>query len=66
MALSSGAPAPAWVDRAGYPFASRLAKLTQARMHYVDEGSGEPILFLHGTPTWSYEWRHLIRALSPR
>lgn len=34
-------------------------------MHYVDEGVGEPILFVHGTPTWSYEWRHLIRALAP-
>jgi haloalkane dehalogenase len=35
-------------------------------VHYVDEGTGEPVLFVHGTPTWSYEWRHLIRALAPR
>jgi haloalkane dehalogenase len=35
-------------------------------MHYVDEGAGKVILFVHGTPTWSYEWRHLIRALAPR
>src|SRR5688572_3562573 len=35
-------------------------------MHYVDEGAGEPILFVHGTPTWSFEWRHVIRALAPR
>jgi haloalkane dehalogenase len=34
-------------------------------MQYVDEGTGEPILFVHGTPTWSYEWRHLIRAFAP-
>lgn len=33
-------------------------------MHYVDEGSGPPILFVHGTPTYSYEYRHLIGALS--
>jgi haloalkane dehalogenase len=33
-------------------------------MHYVDEGAGPPILFVHGTPSWSFEWRHLIRALS--
>jgi haloalkane dehalogenase len=32
-------------------------------MHYVDEGAGPPILFVHGTPTWSFEWRHLIKAL---
>jgi haloalkane dehalogenase len=33
-------------------------------MHYVDEGAGEPILFVHGTPTWSFEWRHVVHALS--
>jgi haloalkane dehalogenase len=33
-------------------------------MHTVDEGAGETLLFVHGTPTWSYEWRHVIRALS--
>ena len=34
------------------------------RMHYVEEGAGPPILFVHGTPTNSYEYRHLIAALS--
>ena len=34
------------------------------RMHYIDEGSGPPILFVHGTPTHSYEYRHLIASLS--
>jgi haloalkane dehalogenase len=37
-------------------------------MHYVDQGpaggSRGTLLFVHGTPTWSYEWRHLVRALS--
>jgi haloalkane dehalogenase len=33
-------------------------------MHYVDEGRGAPILFVHGTPTSSYEYRHVIAALS--
>ena len=32
-------------------------------MRYVDEGAGEPLLFVHGTPSWSFEWRHVIRAL---
>jgi haloalkane dehalogenase len=40
--------------------------LTDGEMHYVDEGSGPPILFVHGTPTNSYEYRHLIAALSKR
>lgn len=39
--------------------------LPAGRMHYVDEGHGEAVLFVHGTPTWSYEYRHLIRALAP-
>jgi haloalkane dehalogenase len=66
MAAPAPDAVPAWVDRVGYPFRSRLADLPAGRVHYVDEGTGEPILFVHGTPTWSYEWRHLIRALAPR
>ena len=38
---------------------------TDGEMHYVDEGHGDPILFVHGTPTWSFEYRHLIKALAP-
>jgi pimeloyl-ACP methyl ester carboxylesterase len=34
-------------------------------MHYVDEGRGRPLLFVHGTPDWSFSWRHLIKALAP-
>jgi len=40
-------------------------QLAAGRLHYVDEGAGEPILFVHGTPTWSFDWRHLIAALAP-
>ena len=40
--------------------------LTDGEVHYVDEGVGPPILFVHGTPTNSYEYRHLIAALSKR
>jgi pimeloyl-ACP methyl ester carboxylesterase len=47
-----------------YPFASHFVSLPAGRMHYVDEGEGETLLFVHGTPTWSFEWRHIIRALS--
>jgi haloalkane dehalogenase len=35
------------------------------RLHYIDEGAGPAVLFVHGTPTWSFEWRHLIRTLAP-
>ena len=46
-----------------YPFTSRFVDLSAGRMHYVDEGSGDIVLFIHGTPTWSFEYRHLIKAL---
>ena len=54
---------PSWVDRSSYPFRSRFVQLAQGRLHYVDDGQGEPIVFVHGTPTWSFEYRHLIREL---
>lgn len=44
--------------------ASHYLALRSGRMHYVDEGSGPVILFVHGTPTNSYEYRHLIAALA--
>lgn len=54
------------VDRLAYPFQSHWIKLTPALMHYLDEGEGEEtLLFVHGTPSWSFEWRHIISALSP-
>lgn len=34
-----------------------------ARVHYVDEGEGETLLFLHGNPSWSFQWRGLIHGL---
>ena len=33
-------------------------------MHYVDEGIGEPIVFVHGNPAWSFEFRNLIKEFS--
>ena len=57
---------PGWLDRNAYPFTSRELPLAAGRMHYVDEGRGEPLLFVHGTPTWSFEFRHLIAAFSGR
>jgi haloalkane dehalogenase len=54
---------PSWLDREAYPFAPHYLELDGGSMHYVDEGEGEPILFVHGTPTWSFLYRHLIKAL---
>ncbi len=49
-----------------YPFASHFLPLGPHRLHYLDEGSGEPLLYVHGNPTWSFYWRNLIRALRDR
>ena len=53
-----------WFDHAAYSFASHWLELPGARMHYVDEGSGPPVLLVHGTPGWSFDYRDLIRPLS--
>jgi haloalkane dehalogenase len=46
-----------------YPFESRFLESSAGRVHYVDEGSGQSILMLHGNPTWSFLYRNLIRGL---
>jgi haloalkane dehalogenase len=63
-ASEKGRAAPPWLDRDAYPFTLRTMSLAEGSVSYVDEGQGEPILFVHGTPTWSFEYRHLIKTLS--
>jgi haloalkane dehalogenase len=46
-----------------FPVRHRYIDLDSARIHYVDEGTGEPILFLHGNPTWSFLYRKIIAGL---
>ncbi|HEX2046872.1 MAG TPA: alpha/beta fold hydrolase [Acidimicrobiales bacterium] len=46
-----------------YPFESRWLRTSAGDVHYVDEGQGTPLLFLHGNPTWSFLYRHLIGSL---
>lgn len=52
-------------DAAQYPFASHYLPLEAGRLHYLDEGQGEPVVFVHGTPEWSFLFREPIRALAP-
>ncbi len=46
-----------------YPFEARDFDLRGLRYRYLDEGSGDPIVMLHGNPTWSFYYRNLVRAL---
>ncbi len=47
-----------------FPFNSNYVEIKGSRIHYIDEGSGDPILFLHGNPTSSYLWRNIIPYLT--
>ena len=58
-------PLPAWLDREAYPFPAHFFAQPAGQQHYVDVGAGPPIVFVHGNPSWSFEFRHLIRAFSP-
>lgn len=47
-----------------YPFESHFVEIDGEKIHYIDEGSGETILCVHGNPTWSFAWRNIVRRLS--
>jgi haloalkane dehalogenase len=46
-------------------YKKQFAEVLGSRMAYVDVGSGDPIVFLHGDPTSSYLWRNVIPHLVP-
>ena len=50
----------------GYPFTPNYVDIDGLRMHYVDEGprDGNVVLLLHGEPSWSYLYRHMIPPLA--
>jgi len=47
-----------------FPFAPHYLDVNRSPIHYVDEGAGEPVLLLHGDPTWGYLYRRFIPILS--
>jgi haloalkane dehalogenase len=61
--MSSETARPPWVPERLYPFEDRYVEIDGARVHYVDEGSGPPLLLMHGNPTWSFLYRDLIAGL---
>lgn len=50
----------------GYDFPSHFATIGGFRLHYLDEGSGDSVVMLHGNPNWSYYYRNLVAALRDR
>lgn len=50
---------------ADFPYPSRYIEVHGSTLHYLDEGVGDPLLFLHGNPTSSYLWRNIIPYVTP-
>ncbi len=50
-------------DLPDFPYSPNYAEINGFRIHFIDEGEGEPILLLHGEPTWSYLYRKMIPLL---
>lgn len=55
---------PAQEISSAFPYESKFQDLNGDRMHYVEEGRGDPILFLHGVPMSAYSWRNIMPHLS--
>jgi haloalkane dehalogenase len=47
-----------------FPYESKFVDVLGSKMHYVEEGEGDTVLFLHGNPTSSYLWRNIIPYVS--
>ena len=50
---------------ADFPFQSQYLEVDGSRIHFIEKGEGDPVLFLHGNPTSSYLWRNIIPHVSP-
>jgi len=62
MTIQSESALPAAL-RDRWPHAPRYANVNGWRMHYVDEGKGDPVVLLHGNPTWGFLYRDMIAPL---
>ena len=62
---NTAARMPDWRnDLVDYPSESHFQDVFGYRMHYVEQGSGPPVLMVHGNPTWSFYYRNIVKALS--
>ncbi len=57
-------PDERFADLPGFPYEPKYVEIEEMRMAYVEHGEGDPILMLHGEPTWSYLYRKMIPPLS--
>lgn len=52
-----------WLDTSEYPFTSRYFDIHGHKLHFIDEGQGDTILYVHRTPSWSFDFRNIIKKL---
>jgi len=52
-----------WINKELYPFQSHFLTIENNQLHYIDEGAGTTLLFVHGTPEWSFGYRDVIKQL---
>ena len=66
-ATASPAPSKAKppIPSAVFPFESKFTDVLGSKMHYIDIGSGDPVIFVHGIPTSSYLWRNVVPFVAP-
>ena len=61
--MSKAADRPQWLARDLFPVPMSLSRGEGCRVHYIDEGAGPTLLFLHGNPTWSFLYRNIVGDL---
>jgi haloalkane dehalogenase len=54
---------PGWLSEAEFPWSMRREPVPGGRMAWLDEGEGPAVVLVHGTPSSSSEWRHVVRSL---
>jgi haloalkane dehalogenase len=65
-AAAPAAARPSWLAPGLFPFESRFVTVGDTTFHFIDEGKGDTLLFLHGGPMSSFMWRHPLRGLRER
>ena len=64
--VSAAASRPPWLDDQLFPFQSRFVELEGNRVHYIDEGTGPTLLFVHPGVGWSFTYRDVVKNLRDR
>ncbi|MBC8045346.1 MAG: alpha/beta fold hydrolase [Fimbriimonadaceae bacterium] len=55
-----------WLNKIEYPFTLHSFPASGGNMNYIDEGNGDTLVFVHGTPEWSFSFRNVIKILSKK